>query len=88
MKGFVNIKVSEHGFGVDCDLDDVSLQNKFELMHSLATALEMDAHEMFMYTRAEQMGVMDEAESVTHCESEEELQAMLDGAHLDDTEEI
>lgn len=42
MKGKITIEVTDYGHGITCHMDDVSILDKFELMHSLATTLHMD----------------------------------------------
>ena len=88
MKGEMTIKATEHGFGIDMDFSDVSPIDKFELLHSVATGLQMSRSDMIMYCQLERIGVFAEAESVTHCEDDAQLDAMLQGAgpknHLDD----
>ena len=77
MKGKITIEASDHGYGIDCELDDVSILDKFELMHSLATVIQMDDDEMHMYLLAEKLGIMKDAESQTKCMNTEQLQSML-----------
>ena len=79
MKGKITIEVTDHGYGIDCDLDDVSMLDKFELMHSLATVLQMDDADIYMYTIAEKLGIMRDAETQTQCMTTEQLQSMLRG---------
>ena len=79
MKGEMTIKATEHGFGIDMDFSDVSPIDKFELLHSVATGLQMSRGEMLMYCQLERIGVFAEAESVTHCEDDAQLDAMLQG---------
>ena len=79
MKGEMTIKVTEHGFGIDMDLSDVSPINKFELLHSVTIGLQMSRDEMIMYCQLERIGVFTKAESVTYCEDDAQLDAMLKG---------
>lgn len=79
MKGRINIEASDHGYGIDCELDDVSILDKFEIMHALATVLHMDDKEMHLYLIAEKFGIMKDAESQTKCMTLEQLQSMLRG---------
>lgn len=79
MKGEMTIKATEHGFGIDMDFSDVSPIDKFELLHSVATGLQMSRTEVIMYCQLERIGVFAEAESVTHCEDDAQLDAMLQG---------
>lgn len=79
MRGKVTIEASDHGYGVDCELDDVSLLDKFELMHTLATVLQMDNEEVHLYLIAEKLGIMKYAERQTKCMTTEQLQSMLRG---------
>lgn len=79
MKGKVTIEISDHGYGIDCELDDVSILDKFELMHSLAIAIQMDDEEMRLYMLAETLGIMKDAESQTKCMTTEQLQSLLKG---------
>lgn len=80
MKGEMTIKATEHGFGIDMDFKDVSPVDKFEMLHSVATGLQMSRGEMIMYCQLERIGVFSEAETVTHCEDDAQLEAMLQGA--------
>lgn len=79
MKGKITIEASDHGYGIDCELDDVSILDKFELMHALATVIQMDNEEMHLYLIAEKLGIMKDAESQTKCMNTEQLQSMLRG---------
>ena len=79
MRGIVTIEASDHGYGIDCELDDVSILDKFELMHALATVIQMDDEEMHLYLIAEKLGIMKNAESQTKCMTTEQLQSMLRG---------
>ena len=80
MKGEMHIKVTEHGFGIDMDFEDVGPVDKFELLHSVATGLQMSRSEVITYCQLERIGVFAKAESVTHCEDDAQLDAMLQGA--------
>ena len=79
MKGTITIEASDHGYGIDCKLDDVSILDKFELMHTLATVLQMDDEEMHLYLIAEKLGIMKDAESQTKCMTTEQVQSLLKG---------
>ena len=79
MKGKVIIEASDHGYGIDCELDDVSTVDKFELMHSLAAVLRMDDADMFLYLAMESSGVLKKAETQTRCTTADQLQSMLRG---------
>ena len=79
MKGKIIIEASDHGYGIDCNLDDVSILDKFELMHSLATVLQMDDTDMHLYMIAERTGILKDAETQTKCMTAEQLQSMLRG---------
>lgn len=79
MKGEMTIKATEHGFGIDMDFEDVSTIDKFELLHSVTIGLQMSRDEMIMYCQLERIGVFTKAESVTHCEDDAQLDAMLKG---------
>ena len=65
MKGKITIEASGHVYGIDCDLKDVSILGKFELMHSLATVLRMDDADMHLYFIAEKLGTFKDAETQT-----------------------
>ena len=77
MKGKITIEASDHGYGIDCDMDDVSTLDKFELMHTMATVLQMDSTDMNLYMIAEKLGIMRNAEIQTKCTTAEQLQSML-----------
>ena len=79
MKGKITIEASDHGLGIICHMDDVSILNKFELMHSLSTTLHMDDTDMHLYLIVEQLGVLKDAETQTQCMTTEQLQGMLRG---------
>lgn len=79
MRGKVTIEASDHGYGIDCELDDVSILDKFELMHSLATVIQMDDQEMHLYLIAEKLGIMKDSESQTKCMTTEQVQSLLKG---------
>lgn len=79
MRGKVTIEASDHGYGIDCELDDVSILDKFELMHALATVLQMDDEEMHLYLIAEKLGIMKDTESQTKCMNTEQVQRLLKG---------
>lgn len=84
MVGFINIQVTEHGYAVDMDLNNVSLQDKLECMHCVAAALEMDPVEMAIYMMAENSGLLKDAESLISCKDDEELQKLLNGGEIDE----
>ena len=79
MKGEMTIKATEFGVGIEMDLTDASPIDKFELLHSMAIGLQMSRDEMIMYCQLERIGVFTEAERVTHCEDDVQLDAMLQG---------
>lgn len=79
MKGKITIEATDHGYGTDCDLDDVSIMDKFELMHTLATVLQMDDTDMHLYMIAEKLGILKDAETQIKCTTAEQLQSMLRG---------
>lgn len=79
MKGKITIEASDHGYGIDCDLEDVNILGKLELMHSLATVLKMDDTDMHLYLIAEKLGILKDANTQVQCMSAEQLQSMLRG---------
>lgn len=79
MRGKLTIEASDHGYGVDCELDDVSILDKFEFLHAVSAVLQMDEEEMHLYLIAEKLGIMRDAESSTKCFSTEQLQCLLKG---------
>lgn len=79
MKGRITIEATDHGCGIDCDLDGVSIMDKFVLMHSLATVLQMDDTDMHLYLIAEKLGILKDANTVTQCMTTDQLQSMLRG---------
>lgn len=82
MLGKVSIEVSEHGYGVDCDLRGVDIKGKVELMHVLASALNMDDTEMKLFILSEELGIMKDAENQVKCTTREQLSSMLRGMQL------
>lgn len=79
MKGKITIEVTDYGLGITCHMDDISILNKFELMHSLATVLHMDDTDMNLYMIAEKLGILKDAATQTQCMTTEQLQSMLRG---------
>lgn len=79
MKGKVTIEASDYGYGIDCDLEDISIQDKFKLMHSLATVLRMNDIDMHLYLMVEKLGIMKDAETQIQCMTADQLQSMLRG---------
>ena len=79
MKGKITIEASDHGLGIICHMDDISILNKFELMHSLATVLHMDDTDMNLYMITEKLGILKDAETQIGCTTDEQLQGMLRG---------
>ena len=79
MIGEMIIKATERGFGIGMDFDNVSTIDKYELLHSVATGLQMSRGEMRMFCHLELSGVMRDAESVTHYEDDAQLERMLYG---------
>lgn len=79
MKGTMTIKATEHGYGIDCDFADVSRKDKFELLHSVAVALQMDDRDIAVYAFMEGAGLLKDAADVVPCGSEEDLEARLRG---------
>lgn len=79
MKGKITIEATDHGYGIDCSMDGVSILNKLELMHSLATVLQMDDIDMRLYMIAEKTGILKDTETQTMCMTTEQLQSMLRG---------
>ena len=79
MKGKITIEVSDHGYGIDCDLEDISILEKLGLMHSLATALQMDDTDMHLYLISERLGIFKNTETQIQCTTADQLQSMLRG---------
>lgn len=79
MKGKITIEVTDYGQGITCHMDDISILNKFELMHSLATVLHMDDTDMNLYMIAEKLGIFKDAETQISCTTDEQLKSMLRG---------
>lgn len=79
MKGKITIEATDYGHGIECKLDDVSIMDKFKLMHSLAAALQMDDTDMHLYLIAEKIGILKDAETQTRCMTTDQLQSMLRG---------
>ena len=77
MKGEMIIKATEHGFGIAVDLRDVNPIDKVELLHSVATSLQMSHVDIITYCQMERIGAFTEAESVTYCEDEAQMDALL-----------
>ena len=79
MKGKITIEATDHGYGIDCDLEDVNILGKLELMHSLSTTLHMDDTEIYLYFIAEKLGTFKDAETQIKCTTDEQLKSMLRG---------
>lgn len=75
MKGKITIEATDYGLGICCKTDDVSIMDKFKLMHSLSTALQMDDTDMI----AEVLGILKDAENQTKCMTTEQLKSLLKG---------
>ena len=79
MKGKITIEVTDYGQGITCHMDDISKLDKFELVHTLTTVLQMDDTDMHLYLIAEKLGILKDAETQTQCMTTEQLQSMLRG---------
>lgn len=79
MKGKITIEASDYGLGITCHMGDISILNKFELMHSLATVLHMDDTDMNLYMITEKLGILKDAETQIGCTTDAQLQGMLRG---------
>lgn len=79
MKGKVTIEATNYGYGIDCNLEDVGILDKFMLMHSLSTVLHMDDTDIHLYLIAERAGILKDSETQTMCATTEQLQSMLKG---------
>ena len=79
MKGKITIEATDYGHGIECKLDDVSVMDKFKLMHSLATVLQMDDTDMHLYLTAEMLGILKDAETQTKCMTTKQLKSLLKG---------
>lgn len=79
MVGKIVIEASEHGYGIDCHVDDMCTLDKLELMHALAVSLRMSDEEINLYTLAEHLGILSEAEERTACTDSDQIQSLLKG---------
>ena len=79
MKGKVTMRVSPNGVAVETELSEVNIVGKFEMMHALSVALQMDRLDLKMFCDMECARVFADAEQVTECETTEELDTMLQG---------
>ena len=79
MKGIMTIKVTEHGYGIDCDFENVGPVDKVEFMHAISRALEMSDAERALYFMLDSLGALDDAASHRSCVTNEELEELLTG---------
>ena len=79
MTGKITIEATEHGYGFDCALDDMSVLDKLELMHALSVVLNCTKEDMHLFFMAEQLGIMREVETTMRCMTNDQLQSMLRG---------
>lgn len=96
MTGKMTIKASDVGFAVDMDLDGVCTADKLEMLHVVATGLDMSKFDLMLFCELERNGVFEDAQQVAYCKTAEELEQMLHGetpkanepATLDDVMEM
>ena len=79
MTGRIIIEATEHGYGFDCALDDMSALDKLELMHALSVVLNCTEEDMHLFFLAEQLGIMRDVETTMRCMNNDQLQSMLRG---------
>ena len=82
MTGNITIKISENGIGIDADLHDIDLIDKYELMHALSIALGLDHRELEVYCAAEVTGVLCDAATATEVNTDVELSALVAGGEV------
>ena len=80
MTGEMTIQVTKHGYGIDVGLDNVSIADKIELLHTVATTMDMTKSEVMLFCQLERMGVLADAQTVHPCEDDVQLERMLQGA--------
>lgn len=80
MTGEMTIQVTKHGYGIDADFENVSTADKMELLHTVATVMEMTKSEVTLFCQLERMGVFADAQTVHPCEDDAQLERMLQGA--------
>lgn len=77
MTGELRIRVSEAGYGCDCDLADAGIIDKIELMGVVAALLDLDADDIKFFAMA--YPVLEWSRSVQHCATEDEVTELLQG---------
>lgn len=80
MTGEMTIQVTKYGYGIDADLDDVSMADKLELLHAVATTMGLTQSEITLFCQLERVGVFANAQTVHSCEDDAQLERMLKGA--------
>ena len=80
MIGELRIKATAHGFGCEADLEHVSNLDKLEVLHCVATVLQMDSADLQLFNLMERAGTFQHAQTITQCRDAEELDNMLRGA--------
>lgn len=88
MKGYVKIEATtqdgREGLSVDVDVSEVSMVDKFQMVHALTKGLQFDKMEMMMFIDMYMHGVLDDAvERVEHKPRDEDGPSVeVDGAGI------
>ena len=82
MTGNITIKISENGIGIDANLQDIDLIDKYELLHAMTIALGLDRRELEVYCAAEITGVLSGAATATEVSTDVELDALVHGEEV------
>lgn len=77
MTGELKIRVSEAGYGCDCDLSNAKIIDKIELMGVVAALLDLDADDIKFFAMA--YPVLEWSRQVQHCATTEEVTELLQG---------
>lgn len=81
MTGNITINISERGIGIDADLQNVDLIDKYELLHAMTIGLGMSRREIEVYCAAEVAGVLCDA-MVRKVSTDVELSALVTGGEV------
>lgn len=79
MTGEMTIKATTHGYGIDADFENVSIKDKMELLHTVATTMKMAKSEILLFCELEHMGVFADAQTEHPCEDDAQMERMLQG---------
>lgn len=85
MTGNITIEISESGIGIDADLHNVDLIDKYELLHAMTIGLGMSRRETEVYCAAEMSGVLCDV-MAREVSTDVELDALVNGEEVSGNE--